>query len=213
MDETASTQQPLTKKERRALRRQEKETGQLAENRSNKIKKAVTRVSVGLIIAGVIVGLGTYFRQRERDLPGQLISEMGSRAHIASDSAHEPYNSNPPTSGPHYSAPTKAGVYSEQAADEILVHNMEHGHVIIWYKCSEQKPFDQGCKDEREKMRKMVEEEFDERKVVLMPRVELDTRFALTAWERLDKFNDFDEERVRRFIKAYRNRGPEATAE
>ncbi|MDZ4284195.1 MAG: DUF3105 domain-containing protein [Patescibacteria group bacterium] len=62
-------------------------------------------------------------------------------------------------------------------------------------------------------MTEMARDEFDSWKVVVVPGPDLDTRFALTAWTRLDKFEDFDEERVRRFIKAYRNKGPEATAE
>ncbi|MDZ4296371.1 MAG: DUF3105 domain-containing protein, partial [Patescibacteria group bacterium] len=71
----------------------------------------------------------------------------------------------------------------------------------------------EGCADAVTRMTEMARDEFDSWKVVVVPGPNLDTRFALTAWTRLDKFEDFDEERVRRFIKAYRNKGPEATAE
>lgn len=47
------------------------------------------------------------------------------------------YKTNPPSSGPHYSVagigPAATGVYTEAPADEGLVHNLEHGHVIFWY--------------------------------------------------------------------------------
>jgi hypothetical protein len=34
-------------------------------------------------------------------------------------------------------------------------------------------------------------------------------RIALTAWGRIDTFDEFDEQRITRFIEAYKNRGPE----
>ena len=40
--------------------------------------------------------------------------------------------------------------------------------------------------------------------VILAPYPGMKTRIALTAWTRLDAFNDFDESRIRRFITAYR---------
>jgi hypothetical protein len=39
--------------------------------------------------------------------------------------------------------------------------------------------------------------------LILAPYPQLDSRIALTAWTRLDKFNEFDESRIDRFIEAY----------
>lgn len=203
----------LSKKERRELKRQEKTLAQERAARKSTLKRITTIGSAAVIGIGVLVAFVAYANRRQQTLPGQFIPEMASRVHIAVGASHEPYSSNPPTSGPHYPTTVKAGVHEDVIADEYLVHNMEHGHVIIWYQCGDTKPFDQGCKDERGTLKKMVEEEFKSWKVVLMPRPKMETRFALTAWTRLDTFNDFDEARVRRFIKAFRNRGPEATAE
>jgi len=50
-------------------------------------------------------------------------------------------------------------------------------------------------------------------KLIIVPRPNLDTKIALTAWNFLDKFNDFDEPRIIRFIDAYRDMGPEKTME
>ena len=41
-------------------------------------------------------------------------------------------------------------------------------------------------------------------KVILAPYPQLDTKIALTAWTKLDKFNEFSKERIEKFIKAYR---------
>jgi Protein of unknown function (DUF3105) len=52
-----------------------------------------------------------------------------------------------------------------------------------------------------------------DRQVLLAPYPGMKTRIALTAWTRIDAFDDFDASRVSRFIKAYRgidhHKGPE----
>lgn len=50
-------------------------------------------------------------------------------------------------------------------------------------------------------------------KLIVIPRPSLDTAIALTAWTRIDKSSSFDKERIARFIDAFRDRGPEKTAE
>jgi hypothetical protein len=40
--------------------------------------------------------------------------------------------------------------------------------------------------------------------VILAPYPGMPTRIALTAWTRLDAFDEFDEARIVRFIRAYR---------
>ena len=51
------------------------------------------------------------------------------------------------------------------------------------------------------------------KRVIVVPRQNLDTVVALTAWGRIDKLNGVDKERIETFIKAYHNRGPEQTVE
>lgn len=50
-------------------------------------------------------------------------------------------------------------------------------------------------------------------RLIVVPRPNLDARIALTAWQFIDKFNDFNEQRVTRFIDAHLNQGPEKTME
>ncbi|TSC89981.1 MAG: hypothetical protein G01um10145_412 [Microgenomates group bacterium Gr01-1014_5] len=52
-----------------------------------------------------------------------------------------------------------------------------------------------------------------EDRLIVVPRPALDARIALTAWTRIDKLDDFDEERIIKFIDAFRNQGPEKTKE
>jgi len=51
------------------------------------------------------------------------------------------------------------------------------------------------------------------KRVIVVPRQNLETVVALTAWGRIDKLDSVDKERIEAFIKAYHNRGPEQTVE
>ncbi len=51
------------------------------------------------------------------------------------------------------------------------------------------------------------------KRIIVVPRPNLDNRIALTAWTRLEKMNSFDRERIKTFIDAYHNKAPEKTIE
>ncbi len=50
-------------------------------------------------------------------------------------------------------------------------------------------------------------------KLIVVPRPQLDTTIALTAWGYIDKFDQFDAGRIERFIDFHRDQGPEKTME
>lgn len=123
---------------------------------------------------------------------------MDSRRHLESaDEAHELYNSVPATSGPHFPVWWQDwGVVDEELPDELVIHNMEHGGVIIRYDCPE------GC---AELVGQLAEVTLRYQKVVLSPYSGLGTRIALTAWTYLDKFDEFNEDRMVQFIDKHMN--------
>lgn len=43
------------------------------------------------------------------------------------------YTSIPATSGPHWDTPANWGVYPVAQSESQLVHNLEHGGIVIWY--------------------------------------------------------------------------------
>lgn len=51
------------------------------------------------------------------------------------------------------------------------------------------------------------------KKLIVIPRPGMDSRIALTAWNYLDKFDQFNEVRVEKFIDAHLDMGPEKTME
>lgn len=128
--------------------------------------------------------------------PGEPVRGMGND-HIA-EGTRSPvaYNSTPPTSGPHYGSLARWGIHGEPIPDELMVHNLEDGGVGVWYDCP------QGCPELVEQLESVVEPYHEG--VLMAPYPGMDSRIALTAWTRLDQFDEFDKERVVRFIRAFR---------
>ena len=127
-------------------------------------------------------------------VPGVRVPDQG-RDHIQRGQSHPPYNSVPATSGWHYSirgvAPASWGVHDEVLPDEALVHNLEHGGVGVHYNCPG------GCAELVKQLAAIVARHD---KVIMAPYPGMDTRIALTAWNFLDGFNDFNEARITAFI-------------
>lgn len=157
---------------------------------------------VGLAIvvgAGWLLVIVTGPKEADRS---QEVPILG-RDHIALGTIYTSYNSNPPTSGPHYASPAPAQFYDEELPDEQLVHNLEHGNIWIAYKPDLPKNLIDALKG------------FSGWNIIVSPRSKNDTDIALVAWGRLDKFDissgNFDKQRIKDFISRYQNRGPEST--
>jgi hypothetical protein len=132
---------------------------------------------------------------------GQEISNQGQQ-HIKNGESHEPYNSNPPTSGPHYIQPANWAVYSTALVDEQAVHNLEHGGIWISYK-----DIDEVTISQLEKIAKA-----NGGSVIMSPRPNNDSKIALASWTRLEKLENYDEAKILEFIKANKNKSPEPLA-
>ena len=163
----------------------------------------------GLLLVGVLVAAILIARPSSVTAgpPGKRMAIQGQQ-HIEVGQSHPPYNSDPPTSGWHYPTALRSGFYEEPQADEYLVHNLEHGHVVISYDCSRLT----NCEDVKFQLRRLLND-YDGFKVTIAPRANADAAIALTAWGWIDKLDSYDETRIRRFIDAWRNHGPEATME
>jgi hypothetical protein len=66
-------------------------------------------------------------------LPGSPVELLPSPHIGQAEAASVKYNSDPPTSGPHYGFSIPAGIYSSRLPDALSVHALEHGHVVIQY--------------------------------------------------------------------------------
>lgn len=128
------------------------------------------------------------------DKPGHAVKGQGN-LHIDSPRVeHEAYNTNPPTSGPHTPYTAKWGVHEVPVAPELQVHNLEHGGVLLQYNCPESCP-------ELTTHLAAVAENYS--RVLVAPYPLMESKIALTAWERIDTLDTFDEKRITDFVEAY----------
>ncbi len=151
----------------------------------------ITLLLVAAVI-GIVVGYLAY--RVAADLPGVEFPDQGNRHLGGAQEPHEPYNSDPPTSGPHLSYVAPWGVHARPILPELQVHNLEDGGVLVQYNCQ--------CPELIAKLRALVER-YD-KYVILAPYASMKSRIALTAWTRLETLDDFHEKRITRFIDAFR---------
>jgi thiol-disulfide isomerase/thioredoxin len=144
----------------------------------------------------------------ELDLPGTFYPDIG-REHLQPGETYDRYLSDPPTSGPHDPQPVPWGPYNEPIPKEKLVHNLEHGGLLVLYNCPE------GCTELVEELEPFVGRYAASGvKLVLAPYPGMDSRLALVAWGYLDTFDELDPERIAQFLEAdLGSRGPEANVQ
>ena len=118
------------------------------ERRQSEQRKAALRRNLVTIIVAVVVLAAVAFailseRQATEVAVGVPLAEARcgevqevdalEGAHIKEGAPHDQYNSNPPTSGPHYEIPADPAFYSDPVEPERLIHNLEHGQIVLWY--------------------------------------------------------------------------------
>ena len=118
------------------------------------------------------------------------------------------WNTDPPTSGPHYGVATIFGIYEEPLEPARVVHNLEHGGIFILYG-------DDVPKATVDELRAFYGDH--ETGTVMAPLPKLGNQFALGAWNAdaeggdayLAKCEEFDEGAVSNFFRAFQFQGPE----
>jgi hypothetical protein len=154
--------------------------------------------------------------------PGTEVTDLG-RQHVSEEVVSQTtYSSNPPTSGPHMETWVKAGIFKEPQKEGELIHSLEHGYININYNCNADGSVKEASgsalndTDACKQLVKQLEDVANAKKVwklLMVPRPQLDTKIALAAWGRIDKFDTFDQKRIETFIDYWRDHGPEQTME
>jgi hypothetical protein len=163
------------------------------------------RLLVWSALAALALGLGAYgWRTQTTALagsaqrgPGQAVPVLPSPHVPYVGAPHSPYNSLPPTSGPHVPQTIAPGVYHEQVPDEIQVHALEHGHVLVQYG-PEVPPGQVGVLEEVG--RRYLDD------VVVGPYAQLGGSVALTAFGQIERLDRADRTRVEAFVEAFAGR-------
>jgi hypothetical protein len=153
-------------------------------------------------------------------IPGGLPDELGetfpiaSQWHIDEGLEASDWNSDPPTSGEHYPRWAPAGFYEEAIADEFLVHNLEHGYIVIYYNCS-------GLSDDECVVYKFAiqaamaaagnDPTTQTPKLIAVPRPGMENPITYTSWGRLYRATTFAPEELLLFVSLYRSQAPEGS--
>lgn len=61
----------------------------------------------------------------------------GGQQHIETGTSGGPYSSTPAASGPHWPQPLGWGIYSTAVPQEPVIHNLEHGGIVVWYQADQ----------------------------------------------------------------------------
>lgn len=186
-----------------AGRRRERSSKQERSWLSGRIIWIVGGVLAIIILAPVVLG----FFDNGGDVPDALASEVEEfpdegRDHVDNGTTVE-YDTDPPTSGPHYPNWAEPLIHRENVPYEMLVHNLEHGHIVIYYS--------RDLSDEAASKITDLNNEYngDWDAVLAAPREDQDEELVLTAWTYMLELEEYDEELVDAFVDAYRGRGPE----
>jgi len=175
-------------------------TTKLARSRRGRRKGNPLPWIVGLgglaVLVVAQIGVNVY---REATAPGERFASQGN-VHVALGTSTPGYNSDPPTSGWHTPDLAAWGAYVEPQPDERLLHNMEDGGVVLWYEA--------GTPEENEAHVAALEEVVAGRysRFVIAPRADMPTPYAMTAWQRLERFEAIDAVAMQAFLAAYHGR-------
>ena len=188
----------------------------LRRQKANKLYVAASIIIAVLVIGGFAVG-GINF-QRPPDTgssSGEYVEGVGVQqalmstgpsglnVHIDNDQTVE-YSTSPATSGDHWATPISCGFYEDGLSDERIVHNLEHGNIVVSYNLATDGEVDR-LRDALESIGKNaiwgVARSYDK-----IP----SGTVALAAWGVLDTMQEVDEDRLKTFFDTYSGAmGPE----
>lgn len=166
--------------------------------RSRPIASRVPWILGAIAVAGLIAVPIVIESVRAANLPGERFASQGNR-HVALGANVPDYNSDPPTSGPHTAEMAPWGTYGpdDVVEDQRLLHNMEDGGVIVWYRPADDPDATLDRLDALERIAASY------RRVVIAPRPDMPTDYAMTAWQRIQRFEAIDEDGMTAFLAAF----------
>lgn len=199
------------KRDRREAQRRRQEEERRAVRRRNLITTGIAVV----VLAGA-VALIISERTSESAPVGVAASEASCEPiqtykpqkgiHIDEGVHHPPYNSDPPTSGPHYVVPAEPGFYPAPLRPEQVVHNLEHGQIVFWYRPD-------ASEETITAIKTLIDRAHGAQRAALLAvpydGVPASDSFVLTAWGASQSCDRVSQEVVDRFRAKYQGLGPE----
>lgn len=138
--------------------------------------------------------------------PGEVFADLGNFHLQDPAEPHAPYNSEPPSSGPHWGGLAQWGESTDPVPPEVFVHNLEDGGIVLAYDCAD------GCDEITDGMRQTLEDLGVDRLVMTPYSGIVDPegqahQAAIVAWTRVLYIDDWSAETkdtVDEFISLFR---------
>lgn len=199
------------KLEEKRLRREAEERKETERKRARRNRNLVT-LAVAVAVAA-LVGVLIFNERSAEDaqFSGVAASEAGCTdlerfdllpADHVDDGTAVDYNSTPPTSGPHYASPANVGFYSSPLQPEQLVHNMEHGQIVIWFRPD-------AAQDLVDSIEAYVDGAGPTMVATPFEGVPAGSNFTLTAWGASQSCEEVSRAVIDDFRSEFQGRGPE----
>ena len=158
---------------------------------------AVGAIAV-ILVAGVLIARQLGFGVNA----GRYIAGGGVGQHLPVGQAIA-YPTFPPTSGQHSDSPSTWGLHTEPVVDELALHNLEHGGVVVSH--------NNIPAEDLGKIRALLtsypKDQYGEVKLLIRPYDKIAPgSIVLTAWNWIDELTTYDEARVKAFMDAHLNK-------
>lgn len=221
----ASQDTQQTKRERQKQRREAKlaeQQRQLARSRRNRFLVLGLAAVVALAALGVVIQARVAERRERAETIAAAEARLGELGcteitamedlggghltdaqQLAASPPEAIYPDRPASSGLHIGAVAVSGVYDKQIDERLLVHNLEHGYVNVYY--------DQDAPPEQvDALREFASAQIDgdHPEMVVAPYAEPiqgDANFAFVAWNFRQLCGDFDEDVLTAFLDQHYN--------
>ncbi|CAN5702402.1 hypothetical protein BH24ACT26_BH24ACT26_05080 [soil metagenome] len=194
------------KQERRRAEQRRRDAQRRAARRGN-----LVTVGIAVAVAAVVAVLVWQGRAAENAPVGGDAAEAGCtpiETHPIEGQEHVEqgtdvtYETTPPTSGNHFPTPADPGFYPSPIAEEALVHNLEHGQIVIWYRAG-------ASQDTIDDIEQIVDQEPITTLAAPYEGVEEPHDLVLTGWGTSQSCSGVSQEVVDRFRTRFQGRGPE----
>jgi hypothetical protein len=152
-------------------------------------------------------------KQPKKLMLGVQHSNQGQE-HIIRGQKHVAYNSDPASSGPHYSdqgAPAPWGAYPRELPEEVFIHNEEHGGVVITYN-PKMLSADQISSLQKLFTTPYSDTSFSPTKAIVMPRTQDSHAIEIASWTYTYNLDSYNADSLKGFYLQHVGQSPERTA-
>lgn len=160
-----------------------------ADKAANVRRRSIRTVLVIVLVVGGLIAAVVF----SPEPPGVVYGNLGN-FHLSSvEEPHTPYNSEPPSSGPHLGSIAAWVEHEDPVPPELFIHNLEDGGVVLAYDCADD------CSEITDGMRTALEDFTGENVMMTaysgiaddqgIPRLG-----AVVGWTRVYYFDDWSED-------------------